>query len=196
MIQHALVLLGCRGSGKDTLAKEFERQAHDPALVYNCKFSSLTKSLVAAAFGVPLSDLEDKRLRTTPVNPDYMGDLTTLDLLDSLFLALSVDHPSTNRLRRANVIYCLGRARASQASLVVFTDVRRLSEAREAAAAFPCTFVHLHKHDATEGTSDRYINDIAQEFGAYNLRIRKQDTPLVTYKRLQEILTHDTRNLR
>jgi len=189
MTQHALVLLGCRGSGKDTLAAEFQKQARDPSLVYNCKFSALTKSLVAAAFGVPLSDLEDKRLRTTPVNPDYMGDLTTLDLLDSLFLALSVDHPSTNRLKQANVTYCLGRARASNAPLLIFTDVRRMSEAREVADAFPCTFVHLHKHDAEEGTSDRYIRDIAKEFNALNVRIRKQDTPEITYKRIKELLT-------
>lgn len=189
MHQHGLVLLGCRGSGKDTLAKEFERQAHSPSLVYNCKFSSLTKSLVAAAFGVPLADLEDKSLRTTPVNPDYMGDLTTLDLLDSLFLALSVDHPSTNRLKQANVKYCLSRAKASQAPLVIFTDVRRLSEARQAAYAFPCTFVHLHKHDAIEGTSDRYIRDIAAEFSASNVRIRKQDTPTDTYNRIKGLLT-------
>lgn len=189
MHQHALVLLGCRGSGKDTLARELQQQALDPALVYNCKFSALTKALVASAFGVPLADLEDKRLRTTPVNPDYMGDLTTLDLLDSLFLALSVDHPSTNRLKRANVIYCLGRARASQASLVVFTDVRRLSEAAEVVQAFPShTFVYLSKHDAHESTSDRYIRDIAVEYSASTLRIRAKDTPDLTYKKLIGLL--------
>lgn len=192
MKQHALVLLGCRGAGKDTLAAEFAKQAPNPSLVYNCKFSSLTKALVAAAFGVPLADLEDKRLRTTPVNPEYMGDLTTLDLLDSLFLALSVDHPSTNRLKRANVIYCLSRAKASQATLVVFTDVRRLSEAAEVVKAFPSyTFVYLSKHDAHESTSDRYIRDIAVEYNARTLRIRKNDTPDLSYKKLIGLL-YDT----
>ncbi len=185
--KHALVLLGCRGSGNDTLAAEFEKHS-EPGAVRNCKFSELTKSLVAAAFAVPRADLEDKLLRTTPVNPELLGDLTTLDLLDSLYHALFLDRPSCRRLKAANIKFTLELAKRSPARLLVFTDVRRAEEAHAVAAAFPFTAVHLHREGTEYSSTDNCVDDASYLLEAVHLRVPSSEQPFATYTRLSNLL--------
>ncbi len=186
--KHALILLGCRGSGKDTLAAEFEKHA-EPGAVRNCKFSELTKSLVAAAFAVPRADLEDKGLRTTPVNLELMGDLTTLDLIDSLFHASFLERPSCRRLKAANVKFTIELAKRSPARLLVFTDIRRTEEAHAVLQHFSYTAVHLHRQGATPSSTDNSIDDASYLLEASHLRIPEKEQPFETYTRLKGELT-------
>lgn len=193
--KHALVLLGCRGSGKDTLAAEFEKHA-EPGAVRNCKFSELTKSLVAAAFAVPRSDLEDKFLRTTPVNEPLMGDLTTLDLLDSLYHALFLERLSCRRLKAANIKFTLELAKRSSARLLVFTDIRRTEEAQAVLQNFPYTAIHLHRRAAKPSSTDNCIDDVSYLLDARHFRIPDNESPEQTYTRLQgELITCDQTNM-
>jgi hypothetical protein len=188
MQQHALVLLGCRGSGKDTLYQQF---ASDPAhfgAVRNCKFSELTKSLVASAFGVRREDLEDKLLRTTPVNPDYLGDLTTLDLLDALYHATHLSSSSCRRLAEANVKYTVARAKASKAPLLVFTDVRRKAEAEAVAREFPYTALHLHRVGTYPTDTDKGILDASDVLDACHYTIKSGESPEQTYTKVKTLL--------
>jgi hypothetical protein len=185
--KHALILLGCRGSGKDTLAAEFEKQS-EPGSVRNCKFSELTKSLVSAAFGVPRADLEDKYLRTSPVNPELMGNLTTLDLLDSLYHALFLERPSCRRLKEANVKFTIELAHRTTANLLVFTDIRRIEEANAVLSNFSYTAVHLHRKGATPSPTDNGIDDVSYLLEAHHLRITEREQPFHTYTRLSNLL--------
>jgi hypothetical protein len=185
--KHALILLGCRGSGKDTLAAEFEKQS-EPGSVRNCKFSELTKSLVAAAFAVPRADLEDKLLRTTPINPELLGNLTTLDLLDSLYHALFLERPSCRRLKEANLKYTIELAHKSTANLLVFTDIRRIEEATAVLSNFSYTAVHLHRKGAKPAPTDNGIDDVSYLLEAHHLRIAEAEHPSATYTRLSNLL--------
>jgi hypothetical protein len=189
--QHALVLLGVRNSGKDTLAKLFVEKAA-PGSVRICKFCELTKSLVAAAFAVPVSDLENKELRTLPLNPALMGDLSLLDLLDALFFATELPKPSCKRLAEANRIFCRELAKRAEAELLIFTDIRREEEAKVVLQTFPYTAVHLHRSGCKPAPTDSYIQDASNLLEAQHLSIRASETPQETYARLQALLLKET----
>jgi hypothetical protein len=110
----AIVLLGYRKAGKDSIFKELAKKYR----VYNAKFASMGKTTVANICGVPLLCLEDRNWR----EEEFINNTSPRQLLDALFYLGEHDEAYSEAVHN----YCLDNIPSDY--IPVFTDVRRKLE--------------------------------------------------------------------
>lgn len=151
----AIVLLGFSGVGKDTTFAEIDKRYPDKFT--NVKFGALAKDLTAKAFGIDVSDVEDKRKREQG-KPEWCG-LSPMDLLIVLYKGC------TPQLTEAHIAYALSKV--DHERIPVFTDIRRLSEAEVVQNNFSNpVFIYLWSSEVYKGVNDSDIESIAVYFDA------------------------------
>lgn len=111
----AVVLLGYRNAGKDSVCKGLQERYTN---IWNAKFGAYNKELVASFLKIPVSLFEDKDYRNRP----WFDDFTPLDLLNAVFLFSNTNE----RLQQKIDDHCLDSI--PKGYLPVFTDVRRQRE--------------------------------------------------------------------
>lgn len=116
----AVVLIGRRDAGKDTVFNELNRILPN---AYNVKFASLSKELTAAAISQPLYVLENKEKRVQPVIFNGIPlPLTPLQIVNALYFG----GQEVPEIIDAAVFYAFARIPLDR--LPVFTDIRRFKE--------------------------------------------------------------------
>jgi hypothetical protein len=154
----ALVLLGLRNSGKDTMFHALKELM--PSAV-NIKFSSFHKHLLGELMGIPQSFLENKELRESyklalvkgEVTYDYLSDVSLLDLLNALFIGSA----EVESLRKAHIEYAM--LQFTESDFPVFTDIRRHSELAVVEYLNPLV-VHVHSPHEVETLADLEVKQL------------------------------------
>lgn len=116
----ALVLLGYRNTGKDSICKALQESYSN---IHNAKFGAYNKELAAHLTMCGVQKFEDKQWREQPMFSDHSFKPT--DLLNALFAFTKV-----NKNHRKTV-YTDTFGKIPFSSLPVFTDIRREEELNE-----------------------------------------------------------------
>lgn len=160
----ALVLMGASGVGKDTYYNMINERYSN---VCNAKFTLLGKTLLSNALNAPLSLMDDKDWRNTPLKS---MELTPLDLLLALYQG-SLHYPPFSK---GNIKYTLDSIPPDV--FPVFTDVRRMPEAEAICDAYPAAvFIHLRRPDIENSFADHDIERIADVVGAHSVSLVESD---------------------
>lgn len=153
----AIVLLGYRNAGKDSVCKELQRQY--PGVFHNAKFGAANKQLAANLLMVDSLKFEDKKWRGSTFVGGSHFEFTPLDLLNSLFL-LSDNHEGMQKQIDA---YCLDIILEN--TIPVFTDVRRERELNKVFERFgldDTDVYYLEPITAEESPGDEEIDDLVE----------------------------------
>jgi energy-coupling factor transporter ATP-binding protein EcfA2 len=154
----ALVLLGLRNSGKDTMFRALKELM--PSAV-NIKFSSFHKHLLGELMGIPQYVLENKTLRESlklafeggDVTFEYQSDVSMLDLLNALFIGSA----EVASLRKAHIEYAM--LQFTESDFPVFTDIRRHSELAAVKHLNPLV-VHVRSPHEVETLADLEVKQL------------------------------------
>lgn len=131
----AIVLLGYRNSGKDSLAKNLQEKFTG---VVNAKFGGYNKYLASEILKVPVSWFEDKKWRET----EYLENtgFTPLHLLNALFA-----YSKENKKMQTDIDkWTLESLDSSLDKVVVFTDIRRKRELDSVIDFFADNVFYIH----------------------------------------------------
>jgi hypothetical protein len=111
----AIVLLGYRNSGKDSVFKALDERISG---LRNIKFGAFNKTLVAELLEVPVSWMEDKTWRNEP----YFYGVTPLELIDALFVYSDTSEKFQQKIDETSLV------EVGTGEVLVFTDIRRERE--------------------------------------------------------------------
>lgn len=149
-MRDAIVLLGFSGVGKDTTFVEL--YSRYPDKFANVKFSSLAKAIVAKVLDCSLCDLEDKSFRNKDLG--HWSGMTPMDLITVLYRGC------TPESTKAHIKYALASYDCSR--IPVFTDIRRLEEAKAVNECFSNPmYVYLWSNVVDGGVNDSEVEHVA-----------------------------------
>ena len=191
-----IILLGRHGAGKDTMAHLLSVIYNG---VYNAKFSEFSKRFVSSALDIPVSYLND-RVKREEISATgtfgFTSDLTALDMLNVLFHGSLSDTPEAKRFCEAGIRFVLGKSEFYPR--VVFTDIRRLQEAKAVLQYYEkVTVVVLVDEDALgilpEPSDENLPALIAmlyenERVDIHALNRQTTDTPSDTFVKLQTLI--------
>lgn len=154
----AIVLLGYSGVGKDTTFAVLNQLLQGS--LTNAKFSLLPKQLVADILGVPVQQIEDRRVR----EDKCIYGLSPNDILTVLFRGCTDD------MTKAHLDYAFDNI--DNTKIPVFTDIRRFNEANAVNERYnnPVYFL-LWSPKVDCGVNDGDVNAIAS---ANNAKVIEQ----------------------
>ena len=154
-----LVITGVSGAGKDTMASRIA-QIMDTK---NIKFSQPMKEMMSYAYGVDISQFEDKQKRFEYVpgeNFTYSDIMIrcfhTFPNIDSKMMIRKTKEVINNHINQTNL---------------VFTDIRNIPEVRviwEISKEYPV--IHIHINTEKEGlTSDKNLHNVLEMLGIMDI---------------------------
>lgn len=163
---NALVILGNRNSGKDSVAERLRLENFEKPFV-NVKFGAYNKRLIESALTLPEGTLDNKNLRTVPLC--FHTGCTPLDFVDVLFQGMSSGTDAAKRLQdyiQLETLQGFIRNHEQNDCIPVFTDVRRVEELRAIKREFtPLVFVLDGGVRAPGAETDQNLSDILKEVG-------------------------------
>lgn len=150
----AIVLLGYRNSGKDSVCKELEKRL---TLVKNAKFGEFNKQLTADLLEVPRIWLEDKEWR----EEEYIHGVTPLEVLNAFF----VYSQQSPKFQQKIDSWCLSDC--DRYEWVVFTDVRRVRELNKVIQRFGAKntrIFFLERYGLTPSEGDEEVDQLVEDY--------------------------------